>query len=374
MDLRLITEAGDLRGKYVIIRSSCNVPLEDGAVRNSFRLRRALPTLEYLQQAGAKTIIISHIGRAKEDSLHPVFTALSAMIELRWGGVITDPAFAEMRNSLQEGEIILCENLRQDEREETNEESFVTLLASFGEIYVNDAFAEAHREHASTYGLAKCLPAYAGLTLAEEVKQLSKVMTPERPSLFLLGGAKFETKMPLVSKYLDEYDQVFIGGALTNDILKARGLEVGQSLVSSVSLKDAPFLWHEKILVPVDVVVDGPQGVTTKSVTEVLPDEKIFDCGPKTTEMLQSYIEKAKTILWNGPFGNYESGYFVGTEKTAQMIAEAAAFSVLGGGDTVAAVEKLGLNDKFGFVSVGGGSMLTLLENGSTPALDLLKK
>lgn len=375
MKLRLITEAGDLRGRYVIIRSSCNVPLENDGVRNSFRLKRALPTLEYLKQAGAKTIIISHIGREKHDSLHPVFGALSAMFGgLKWGGVITDPTFREISNSLAEGETVLCENLRQDEREETNDESLVNLLASFGEIYVNDAFAEAHREHASTYGLAKALPAYAGLTLNEEVEQLSKVMTPEQPSLFLLGGAKFETKMPLVEKYLTEYSQVFIGGALSNDILKARGLEVGLSLVSEVSLQDSPFLWHKNILVPVDVVVDGPRGVSTKLVSEVLPDEKIFDCGPKTTEMLSSYIEGAKTILWNGPFGNYEAGYYEGTEKTAKMVADSKAFSVIGGGDSVAAIEKLGLNDKFGFVSVGGGSMLTLLENGSTPVLDLLKK
>lgn len=374
MNLRLITEAGALQGKYVIVRSSCNVPLENGVVRNSFRLKRALPTLEYLKKSGAKIIVVSHIGRDKHDSLYPVFTTLSTMIDLRWGGVISEPNFAEARNSLQDGEIILCENLRQDEREENNDEEFVEFLASLGEVYVNDAFAEAHREHASTYGLAKLLPAYAGLTLAEEITHLARVMTPESPSLFLLGGAKFETKMPLVEKYLTEYDQVFIGGALANDILKARGLEVGQSLVSDVSLREAPFLWHKKMIVPVDVVVSGPRGVVTKLVTEVLPDENIFDCGPQTTEILRPYIANAKTILWNGPFGNYEAGYFAGTENTAKMVANSKAFSVIGGGDSVAAIEKLHLNDKFGFVSVGGGSMLTLLENGSTPSLDLLQK
>lgn len=372
MDLRVITEATDLQGKYVLVRSSCNVPLEEGAVRNEFRLRRALPTLEYLREKGARVIILSHIGRAPEDTLQPVYTALSAMLPMTWGGVITDPAFIDIRSAMKDGDIVLCENLRQDPREEANDSTLVAALAAYGDLYVNDAFAEAHREHASTYGLALVLDAYAGITLAEEVEEVTKAMSPVSPSLLLLGGAKFETKMPLVEKYLASYDHVFVGGALTNDVLKARGLEVGQSLVSDISLVAAPFLWSEKLLVPVDVIVDGPTGVVTKAADAVLPEEKIFDAGPETVLMLQKYIEAANTILWNGPFGNYEAGYVDSTEVTAQLIADAKAFSILGGGDTVAAVEKLGLNDQFGFVSIGGGSMLTLLEHGSTPVLDAL--
>ncbi len=374
MDLRLITEAGDLKGKYVIVRASCNVPLEDGQVRNAFRLKRAVPTLKYLREQGARTIVISHIGRAATDSLLPVYKALNELFPLSWGGSITAPDFKEKQLSMIDGDIVLCENLRQDPREEDNDDSLAMMIAQYGEVYVNDAFAEAHREHVSTFGLAKRLPAYAGLTLAEEVTEVSKVMDPERPSLFLLGGAKFETKMPLVSKYLDLYDHVFIGGALTNDILKARGFEVGTSLVSDVSLADAPFLHSEKLLIPIDVIVDGPDGVLTKSVDAVKPEEKILDCGPATVAMLAPHIAAAATVLWNGPFGNYEAGFVESTEATAHLIAAASAFSVIGGGDTVAAVEKLGLNDKFGFVSIGGGSMLTLLEHGSTPVLDLLKK
>jgi len=374
MTLRLITDASDLKGKYVLVRASCNVPIKDGKVRNAYRLKRALPTLQYLKEAGARVIIISHIGRDREDSLRPVFEALKEMIPLAWGGTITDPSFLDARNSMVNGEIVLCENLRQDPGEEKNDPALSATIASYGDLYVNDAFAEAHREHASTFGVAGLLPAYAGITLAEEVNELTKVMQPHTPSLFLLGGAKFETKMPLVEKYLELYDHVFMGGALTNDILKARGFEVGHSLVSDVSLKDAPFLWSEKLLIPIDVIVDGPNGVATRAVDAVSPGEKIFDIGPETVLMLEKYISAALTILWNGPFGNYELGYVEGTEAVAELIAEAKGFSVVGGGDTVAAVEKLNLNDKFGFVSIGGGSMLTLLENGSTPALDLLKK
>ncbi len=374
MELKLITEVEALRGKTVIVRSSCNVPLVDGKVRNSFRLRRAIPTLKYLSEQGARVIVISHIGRDKEETLKPVFDELSQTIPMKWGGNISDPGFASLKNKMRDGEIIFCENLRQNIGEEENNQDLVNLIASYGDIYVNDAFAEAHRDHASTLGLAEALPAYAGITLAEEVTELQKVMQPKHPSLFLLGGAKFETKMPLVEKYLKLYDFVFVGGALANDMLKARGFEVGESLVSDVSLAGASFLWDEKLLVPIDVVVEGPNGVETKAAEAVLPNEKIFDMGPETVTMLSKYIFEAKTILWNGPFGNYEAGFEESTEEVAKLISSAEAFSVLGGGDTVAAVEKLSLNDKFGFISIGGGSMLTLLEHGSTPVLDRLKK
>ena len=374
MELRLITEVEDLQGKTVIIRASCNVPLVDGVVRNSFRLKRALPTLTYLREKGAKTIIVSHIGREVDETLRPVFDELSQTLPLTWGGTITDPAFSEIKNAMQDGDIVFCENLRQDKREEENDAAYVALIASYGDLFVNDAFAEAHREHASTFGLAGVLPTYAGITLNEEVSELQKVMEPQHPSLFLLGGAKFETKMPLLEKYLDLYDHVFVGGALTNDVLKARGFEVGMSLVSDVSLENAPFLWSEKMLIPIDVVVDGPNGVLTKPVDAVAVDEKILDMGPETVLMLSRYITPAKTILWNGPFGNYEAGFVESTEAVARIIAEAEGFCVLGGGDTVAAVEKLGLNEKFGFISIGGGSMLTFLEHGSTKVLDTLKK
>jgi phosphoglycerate kinase len=374
MELKLITEAGDLSGKTVLVRSSCNVPLVDGVVRNAFRLKRAIPTLRYLTEQGAKVIVISHLGRDASDSLRPVYEALGTELPLVWGGVILSDEFRTSLANASFSEIVFCENLRQDEREEANDTDWAKEIASLADLYVNDAFAEAHREHTSTYGVAKLLPAYAGITLAEEVTNLEQGMKPESPSVFLLGGAKFETKMPLVEKYLELYDHVFIGGALANDALKARGLEVGQSLVSDISIEGASFLWSEKLIVPVDVVVESVRGVETKSADAVLPDEKIFDMGPRTVELLEKYLVNAKTVLWNGPFGNYEAGFEESTEAVAKIIAASDAYSVLGGGDTVAAVEKLGLNDSFGFISIGGGSMLTFMEHGSTPVLDLLKK
>ncbi len=371
--MKKITEAGELRGKFVLLRASLNVPLVDGEVRDEFRIKRALPTLRYLHEQGAKTIIISHLGRKPEETLKPVYTALLKYLPLHFGGKITSTEFADRKALMSDGDILLAENLRQFEGESENDPDFVDTLVSLGEIYVNDAFAEAHREHASTFGVARKLPAYVGLTLLEEITELKKAMEPESPSLFLLGGAKFETKMPLVEKYLKLYDYVFIGGALVNDILKAKGYEVGQSLVSDVSLKDAPFLQSGKLLLPIDVMVEGPEGKCVRAIDKVGKEEKILDVGPMTIEMLATYIEKAKTILWNGPFGAYEMGYTQSTEITARHIAASDAFSVIGGGDTVAAVEKLGINDMFGFVSIGGGAMLTFLEQGTTSVLDLLE-
>lgn len=372
MGIRKITEAGDLKGKRVILRGSFNVPVKDGVVQNSYRIMQALPTLKYLHEQGAKTIVVGHIGREPDETFKPVLVELEKHLPITWGGPITDEAFREKVSVLQDGDLLLVENLRQDERESDNDTAFAELIASFGDLYVNDAFDNCHREHASMVGVPKLLPAYAGINLAQELEHLQKVLVPEHPSLFMIGGAKFETKMPLVEKYLGLYDHVFISGALMNDVFKAKGYEIGKSLVSDVSLAGAEFLNNEKLVLPVDVVVSGPNGTTIKKPDEVQPDEAIMDSGPETTKLLATYIKDSKTVLWNGPFGNFEAGFEEGTVDTVKVLAETDTYSVVGGGDTVAAIEELGLNDKLGFVSTGGGAMLTYLEKGSTPAIDLV--
>lgn len=371
--MKSIKDAGELRGKFVMVRSSANVPLHEGVVANTYRLQRALPTLAYLTAAGARVIVVAHIGRDEHDTLLPVLTAMQTYIPVSWGGVIGSEDFSAARTHMVDGDIILAENLRQDPREAANDPEFAALLAAQADIYVDDAFDNIHRDHASMVTLPTLLPAYAGLTLLEEVTELQKAMEPQSPSLLILGGAKFETKMPLVEKYLDLYDHVFVTGALLNDILKAEGHEVGTSLVSDISLAGAPFLSSSKLIRTIDVVVTGPRGLRTAHITDVAPDEKITDMGPLTIAALAPYISAAATILWNGPLGLYESGSPGGTHAVAKLIADAPAFSIIGGGDTVAAVEELGLNDQFGFVSIGGGAMLTLLEHGTTPALEALE-
>ncbi len=370
--MQSIHAAADVQGKYVIVRSSCNVPIVDGKVGNMYRLKRALPTLNYLAAAGAKVILMAHIGREEDDTLMPVYEALKEFLPITWGGAVGSAELAGARAAMQNGDILRVENLRQDPRENDKDPEFAAALAALGDLYVNDAFDNIHRDHASMVGLPALLPSYAGLTLLDEVRHIEKVMMPEHPSLFIIGGAKFETKMPLIEKYLGEYDAVFVSGALANDILVADGHEVGQSLVSEISLKGAAFLNDPKLIRPVDVMVESSRGVRVARIDDVASDEKITDMGPATIANLAPYIKSAKTILWNGPLGLYENGVPGSTQAVAKLIADSSAMSVLGGGDTVAAVEELGLNDKFGFVSIGGGAMLTLLEAGNTPSLQAL--
>ena len=369
--MKPVTQIENLKGRYVVLRSSLNLPVADGVVTNEYRLKKALPTMRYLSEAGARIIVLGHIGRKPEETLKPVFDVLQNYLPVQWGGVIGGDECVKRREMMQDGDILMVENTRQHEGETVSDPEFAKQIAELGEVFVNDAFAVAHRSHASTTGVAALLPSYGGLTLLQEIQKLSAVMKPTSPSLFIIGGAKFETKMPLVEKYLNVYNHTFIGGALVNDVLKAKGFEVGTSLVSDVSLEGASFLDDPKLLMPVDLVVDGgTTGRRTCDIDQVQSDEAILDVGPKTVAMLRDYIQKAATILWNGPFGNYEGGYVEATEAVAKLIAESGAQSVVGGGDTVAAIEKLGINDQFTHVSTGGGAMLQFLENGTLPVID----
>lgn len=371
--MRPITAAEHLKGKYVIVRSSLNAPVVDGVVTNDYRVQKALPTLRYLHEAGARTILVAHIGRDPQETLKPVYDVLETHLPVQWGGAIGSAQCMQRRNLMNDGDILMLENTRQDGRYTDIDEAYDEEMAALGEVFVFDAFAVAHRAQASTTGLMQHLPSYAGLTFMAELQQLTAVMTPTSPSLFILGGAKFDTKMPLVEKYLDTYNHVFIGGALVNDVLLAKGYEVGTSLLSDTSLAGASFLDNPKLLLPVDLIVDGgARGRVTCDLNQVQPDEAILDAGPKTVAMLREYIQSAATILWNGPFGNYEGGYIDATEAVAKLIANSDAFSVVGGGDTVAAIEKLGINDQFSHVSIGGGAMLAYLEHGSLPTIEAL--
>lgn len=369
-----IADAQGLRGKRVLLRTGINVPLVNGEVRNSFRIEKALKTIMFLQEAGAKTVVIGHIGRDPKDSLKPVHEALSKHIKVAWCGDIVGVEVEEAVSKLKEGETVLLENTRSHAGEVENDDAFARELATYGDVYVNDAFSVAHREHASIVGVPKYLPAYAGLLFVEEFTNLSQSRTPQPPSLFVLGGAKFETKMPLVEAYIKKYDRVFVGGALANDIFNALGVEVGASMMSKVDLKGSSLIEHNKLILPVDVTVYGPEGKVVKDIHEVTHDETILDAGPKTVRLLEEHIKHAKTVLWNGPLGDYERGFCEQTEAFAKMLAETSAFSVVGGGDTVAAIESLNVYEKFNFVSTAGGSMLQFLEQGTLVGIEALKE
>lgn len=371
--VRSIAEMPDMGGKRVIVRTSLDVPIKDGVVQNAFRVKKALPTIQYLLERGAKVILLTHLGRDPQNTVAPLVPLLQKEFPIVYVPYLIDSAVHEAIEGMENGTVLLLENLRSSEKEEANDSEFGETLASYGDFYVNDAFAVSHRAHASIVGIPKHIPGFGGITFMEEYENLSKALVPETPSLFILGGAKFETKEPLVEKYADHYTHTFIGGALANDFLKGKGYDVGESVLSPVDLSASPLLKKENVLLPVDVIVVHGEVHREASSNEVHTDEKILDVGSKSIEALAPHIKDAKTILWNGPLGYYEDGYDAGTKACAKLIAESEAFSIVGGGDTVAAIESLGIQDSFGFLSTAGGAMLEFLEKQTLPGIDALK-
>lgn len=372
VSLPRIEEGMDVRGVRVVVRASLNAPITDGVVQNEFRIREALPTLVRLQKAGARVVLLAHVGRDPEASLLPVFEVLKKHIPLTWCGQVVGDEVEQAISALQDGDVVMLENVRSHSGEEENDESFARTLASYGDIYVNDAFSDSHRAHASIVGVPAYIPGYFGETFLKEYEELGKAMMPETPSLFMLGGAKFETKVPLIERYGTIYDHVFVGGALANDIYKARGLNIGRSLVSEVTLPTS-LVHHERIIVPVDVVVKNGEGSRVVLPENVQDDDVILDAGPETVRMLAPFIKEAKTILWNGPFGDFEHGFSDATNETARLVGESDAYSIIGGGDTVSALSELQIEDQFGFVSTAGGAMLTFLAEGTLVGIEAVR-
>ena len=373
--MKLIKELKNLKGKRVIVRVDFNVPILNGKVLDDFRIKKALPTIEYLHRNKATIILIAHLGDGKKESLRPVFSRLKKYLPkiIFIDTPILGEETGKMVNNLNEGSIVLMENLRNDEGEKKNSPSFARGISRYGDIYVNDAFSVCHREHSSVVGLPKFLPSYAGFQLEEEINNLSKVFNPNHPFLFILGGAKFETKIPLIKRFIRQADDVFIGGALANDFLKTKGYEIGISLVGKKDFQINAFLKRPNLIIPYDVkVLKGGQSFFVKS-NEVKPDECIIDVGPETIEILKNKIEKSKFILWNGPLGRYEDGGAKGTEEILKIISKTKAYSVIGGGDSVSLISKLKLENKFGFISTGGGATLDFLSKGTLPGIKALK-
>ena len=368
-----IVECQNIKGKYVFVRVSINVPIVDGEVQNQFRLTRGLATIQYLISKGARVIIAGHVGRDGTESTKPIADVFAAHVPIIFSHEVVGEETKKLRDGLKDGEVLFLANLRSHVGEKKNDIQFAQNLAGLADMFVNDAFSASHREHASLSAITQFLPSYAGINFVHEYEELTKALKPEAPALFLLGGAKFNTKMPLVEKFLDIYDVVFVGGALANDFFKAKGYEIGASLVSEVSLHDSVLLNHPKVLLPIDVTVekDGVSRVTTPN--DVHKNERILDTGPATVAMLAEHIAKAKMVLWNGPLGDYEHGFEEQTIATAKLIAKAPGYSVIGGGDTVAAIEELNCQEKYNFLSTAGGAMLTFLELGTLPAIEALK-
>ena len=368
----------DWGGKIALVRVDFNVPMQDGKVADDTRIRAALPTLQYLREHGARVVLMSHLGRPggqsnPKYSLRPVAARLSELLgtTARFSDESVGPTAAQAVATLQDGEVLLLENVRFHPEEEKNDAAFARQLANLGDVFVNDAFGTAHRAHASTEGIAHYRPAVAGLLMEKEIAALSGALdNPRRPFVAVIGGAKVSSKLGVLTNLIDRVDRLLIGGGMANTFLRAQGHQVGRSLLEPDLVRTAGELLNRgrKITLPVDVVVTTDLNSDTavprtSSTQEVGPNEMIADIGPQTIETFKSDIDAAGTVLWNGPMGVFENPRFAdGTLAVAQAMAESNATTVVGGGESVQAVEQAGLADKLSHVSTGGGASLEFIE------------
>lgn len=365
-----------------------NIPvlLRTSQMTNDVRMREALPTIKYLTDRHARVVLITHVSGESTagasakgtGSAHYMYEGLKKFIpDIAWCPVSVGPEAREAVRQLLPGKVLMLENVRWNAGEEKNDPEFAKELAMLGDVFVQDAFDVCHREHASLVLVPNFLPSYAGLTLEKEVEELTKARKPKRPALAIIGGAKFSTKEPVLKALLQSYDHVFVGGALANAFLKEKGYPVGASLVSAGGEDRIRALLKDKrLIVPVDSIV-APAGATREAghaanVSETKEGEAIYDAGPHTVAALVDLINKSKTVLWNGPLGLYEKGFMDSTTVIARAIVNANAYSIMGGGDTIEAVEKAGVTG-FSFVSIGGGAMLDFLAYGTLPGIKALK-
>lgn len=366
-----------IKNQRVLIRVDFNVPLKNGKVADTRRIEAAYGTIDMVLKKGATPILLAHLGDGSE-SLRPVATVLSKRYKIVFiDNDLADKRTRDIVEQVPKGTVILFENIRGYEGEEKNDKVFAKVLASYGNAYVNDAFSVSHRKHASLVSVPKLLPSYAGLQLQAEIKALSSVVeNPKHPFLFILGGAKFSTKIPLLKRFAQTADNVVIGGAILNNFYKTAGFPVGKSVVEEGYDKAIkPLLGNPKLLLPIDVIVARGTKKVTLTPDEVEKEDVIVDIGPQSIALIAKKIEKAKLVVWNGPTGWYEKGFTKGTVSLAKAIVASRATAVIGGGDTGAALEKI-LTDttsKRIFVSTGGGATLDYLANGTLPGIEALK-
>ncbi len=382
----------DVAGKRVLVRVDFNVPLLEGSVTDDTRVRAALPTLRYLIDHGARVIIMSHLGRPKGEpdlqySLKPIRRVLARLLgrNVHFVSETVGPEATEAVDRMIDGEIVMLENTRFNAGEKTNDPAFAKQLAALADIYVNDAFGAAHRAHASTTGVADYLPAYAGMLLSREVETLTDMLAnPEHPFVAILGGSKVSDKFGVIDRLLDCVDVLIIGGGMCFTLLVAKGVDVGKSMVEDEWIAPAKDMLQKALakgvdlLLPVDFVVAEAiaEDVDTKIVgREEIPAEMMgLDIGPTTTELFTGAIATARTVFWNGPMGVFELTPFEsGTRKVAMAVARNnRAVSVVGGGDSVAALRKFDVEERVTFVSTGGGASMKLLEGSELPGLEAL--
>jgi phosphoglycerate kinase len=378
----------DWGGKTALVRVDFNVPMHAGRVADDSRIRGALPTLNYLREHGTKIVLLSHLGRPDGKpnatyTLEPVAKRVGELLgaPCGFGGDCVGPVAEATRDALVPGGVALLENVRFHAEEEDNDPGFAAQLARLGDVFVNDAFGTAHRAHASTEGVAHLLPAVAGLLMAKEIAVIGSALeNPKRPFLAIIGGAKVSSKLAVLENLIDRVDRLLIGGGMANTFLKAQGHEVGESLLEPDLVPTARKLLERggKIVLPVDVVVttdfksyDAPR---TCSIDDVHPDDRIADIGPQTAEAFKTAIEDAGTVLWNGPMGVFEDSRFAaGTLAVAFAMAVSSATTIVGGGESVQAVDQAGVVEMLSHVSTGGGASLEFIEGKILPGVAALR-
>ncbi len=360
-----------LKGKRVIVRADWNVPVNNGQITDTSRIEVSVPFLQHLSSAGAKIIILTHFGE-KGESLENVARYVTKNLPFVTFNQSFD--FSELENAsreLIEGSAMLLENVRLFKGETDNDPILANSFASLGEVFINDAFSVAHRNHASVVALAERRLSYFGPTFERELENLTRALSPVAPALLIVGGAKIATKLELIKKYLDLGVKVFVGGAMVHNIWYEQGLTIGKSLYDPQYRLPSDFIKHPLLVTPVDVVLENGDTVDVQSIPK---DGVVVDCGPKTVELVTKLITVSNTVIANGPLGLYEKGWLAGSEKILTNLAEANATSYIGGGDTVTVAHKLGLLQKFNFVSLGGGAMLDFLSSGTLPGIDAVTK
>jgi phosphoglycerate kinase len=383
----------DVKGKRVLMRVDFNVPVEDGKITDDRRIAQALPTIKDVIGRGGRLILMSHLGRPKKGpepkfSLKPTVDRLSQLLgkPVQFATDSIGPEVEKQANALKDGDVLVLENVRFHPQEEKNDAAFAQQLAKLGDVYVNDAFGTAHREHGSTFGAAQVLagkPRVIGYLIQKELKFLGEAISnPKRPFVAILGGAKVSDKIEVIKQLLGKADTVLIGGAMAYTFFLAQGKEVGKSLVERDKVELAKELLSQaggKIKLPVDTVISDKMSddAQTQIVEGNIPaDLEGFDIGPKTRKLYADEIKRAKTVVWNGPMGVFEKKPFAaGTKEVALAVADATshgAVTIIGGGDSAAAVEQMGLADKVSHVSTGGGASLEFLEKGHFSTLDIL--
>lgn len=385
----------EVKGKKVIMRVDFNVPLdESGQITDQTRIIAALPTIQYLVEQGAKVILVSHLGRPKGEankkySLEPVAQVLADQLEREVIFATDDMVVGESAQKaigeMKDGEVVLLENVRFRKEETKNEENFAKELASLADVFVNDAFGTAHRAHASTVGIAQFLPAYSGMLIEKELEIMGGTIEhPERPFVAILGGAKVSDKIGVIHNLLEKVDSLLIGGGMAYTFLKAQGYEIGTSLLEEDKIDLAKELLHKaktkgvELLLPVDVVASkefkADAEHKTVVIDEIPSDYMGLDIGEKTVESFTKVIKNANAVIWNGPMGVFEMPAFAkGTESIAKALAESDAITIIGGGDSAAAVKQLGYGDQMTHISTGGGASLELLEGKELPGISVLE-